>query len=142
MPLSPAALRLRAPFSDSPHLVINPLSPPTPPHLHLCISSWQRHSHGLFSPYLISLAFASSPSTLLPVVRENLYQPSITTSPHDASRLDIDSHYFCDCQVELIEKEIAKAKEKAWKKDPAPSAFVLFYDQFSATVAARSVIFI
>lgn len=45
-------------------------------------------------------------------------------------------------QLEELERQIKRARKEAWEDgtNTSTSAFVLFYDQFSATVAAQSVI--
>jgi hypothetical protein len=42
--------------------------------------------------------------------------------------------------VRDIEADIIRVREETWRSDMAPSAFVLFHDQFTASVAAQSVI--
>jgi len=53
-----------------------------------------------------------------------------------------DAIEHCQAELEELERQIKRARKEAWEDgtNTSTSAFVLFYDQFSATVAAQSVI--
>jgi len=52
----------------------------------------------------------------------------------------VDAEEFYERKVAEVEEEILEKRTKAWSEDATSSSFVLFYDQWSATVAAQSVI--